>query len=229
MLFLCSPGNTTGAVLPITTLRHLIELAQQHDFVIASDECYSEIYADEAHPPVGLLQACHESGNDEYRRCVVFHSLSKRSNLPGMRSGFVAGDAQILERFLLYRTYHGCAMPLQHQWASVSAWSDEQHVRENREFYRQKFDAVLDIFGDSLPVTRPPASFYLWPGTPIADTDFARGLLEQENVVVLPGRYLGRDNNGSNPGAYRVRMALVAPLDQCIEAAQRVRRFCDSL
>ena len=146
-----------------------------------------------------------------------------------LRAEFVAGDAQILQRFLLYRTYHGCAMPLQHQWASISAWSDEQHVRENRELYRQKFDAVTNILDNCLPLTRPPASFYLWTPTPIADTEFARGLREQENVVVLPGQFLGRDNNGHNPGANYVRMALVASLDQCIEAAQRIRRFCDKL
>ena len=229
LLFLCSPGNPTGAVLPQATLQQLIALAHKHDFIIASDECYAEIYADESRPPVGLLQACHESGLDDYRRCVVFHSLSKRSNLPGMRSGFVAGDAAILEKFLLFRTYHGCAMPLQHQWASVSAWSDEQHVRENRQHYREKFDAVLDVLDGCLAVERPPASFYLWPRTPIDDTEFARGLLQQENVTVLPGRFLARDNEGHNPGADRVRLALVAPLQQCREAAQRIRRFCEGL
>ena len=229
MLFLCSPGNPTGAVLPLATLKRLIALAQRHDFVIASDECYAEIYADESQPPAGLLQAAHELGLDDFRRCVVFHSLSKRSNLPGMRSGFVAGDARILKKFLLYRTYHGCAMPLQHQWASVSAWSDEEHVQENRRLYREKFDAVLEILGDSLPVSRPAASFYLWPETPITGTDFARGLLQQENVIVLPGRFLARHNDGCNPGDKHVRMALVAPLEQCRDAAQRIRRFSAGL
>jgi N-succinyldiaminopimelate aminotransferase len=215
--------------LPLATLEHLVELAQHHDFVIASDECYAEIYADETRPPVGLLEACHKLGRDDYRRCLVFHSLSKRSNLPGMRSGFVAGDAAIIEQFLRYRTYHGCAMPLHHQWASISAWSDERHVEENRRLYREKFDLVLEILGDSLPVERPAASFYLWPGTPTSDTDFARGLLERENVTVLPGQFLARDNNGVNPGRDHVRMALVAPLQQCGEAARRIRRYCDSL
>jgi N-succinyldiaminopimelate aminotransferase len=229
LLFLCSPGNPTGTVLPMAVLQELIALAQQHNFIIASDECYAEIYADESAPPVGLLQACRESGNNDYHRCVVFHSLSKRSNLPGMRSGFVAGDAAVLERFLLYRTYHGCAMALPHQWASISAWSDEVHVRENRRLYREKFDAVLDILEGCLPVRRPAASFYLWPQTPISDTDFARGLLNEENVTVLPGRFLGRDSNGVNPGVGHVRMALVAPVEECREAAHRIRRFCQGL
>jgi N-succinyldiaminopimelate aminotransferase len=229
LLFLCSPGNPTGAVLPGDTLKQLIGLAQRHDFVIASDECYSEIYDDEARPPTGLLQAAAELGLDDYRRCVVFHSLSKRSNLPGMRSGFVAGDAAILEKFLLYRTYHGCAMPLQHQWASLSAWEDEEHVQENRRLYREKFDAVLRILGDCLPVSRPAASFYLWPETPCPGTDFARGLRQRENVTVLPGRFLARQNDGDNPGENHVRMALVAPLEQCREAATRIRRFCAGL
>ncbi|MCZ6832037.1 MAG: succinyldiaminopimelate transaminase [Gammaproteobacteria bacterium] len=225
LLFLCSPGNPTGAVLPLGTLQQLIALAQKHEFLIASDECYAEIYADESQPPVGLLQACRESGLDDYRHCVVFHSLSKRSNLPGMRSGFVAGDAAILEQFLLYRTYHGCAMPLQHQWASISAWSDEEHVQENRRLYREKFDTVLEILGDCLPVKRPPGSFYLWPKTPGDDRDFACGLLQQENVTVLPGRFLARENDGRNPGENHVRLALVAPPEQCREAAHRIRRF----
>jgi N-succinyldiaminopimelate aminotransferase len=229
LLFLCSPGNPTGAILPLARLQHLIELAHKHDFVIASDECYAEIYPDETRPPPGLLQACRISGVDDYRHCVVFHSLSKRSNLPGMRSGFVAGDAAILEKFLLYRTYHGCAMPLQHQWASISAWSEEDHVRENRRLYREKFAAVLGILGDCLPVSQPAAGFYLWPQTPVPGTDFARGLLRQENVAVLPGRFLARNNQGCNPGEHYVRMALVAPLGQCQEAARRLHRFCAGL
>jgi N-succinyldiaminopimelate aminotransferase len=229
LLFICTPGNPTGAVMPIETLQKLIRLAEQHDFVIASDECYSEIYFDEANPPVGLLQAAAAMGNTNYKRCVVFHSLSKRSNAPGLRSGFVAGDAAVLADFLSYRTYHGCAMPLQHQMASIAAWRDEAHVVENRRLYREKFDAVLDILGDALDVQRPDAAFYLWPRTPIADTDFARGLFEQQHVTVLPGSYLSRDVDGHNPGAGHVRMALVAPLDACVDAARRIKTYTESL
>lgn len=229
LLYLCSPGNPSGAVLPLARLQQLIELAQRHNFIIASDECYSEIYGDEQAPPPGLLQACAAMGNDRFRRCVVFHSLSKRSNLPGLRSGFVAGDAEVLAQFLRYRTYHGCAMPLHHQHASAAAWADEAHVRANRDAYRDKFRAVLEILGDSLEVSAPDAGFYLWPRTPIADTDFARELFAREHVTVLPGRYLAREQAGINPGEQRVRMALVATLDECIEAAQRIRRCVESL
>jgi len=229
LLYICTPGNPTGAVLSMATLQKLIGLAERHDFVIASDECYSEIYSDEANPPVGLLQAAAAMGNTGYRRCVTFHSLSKRSNAPGLRSGFVAGDAKVLEQFLRYRTYHGCAMPLQHQAASIAAWQDEAHVVENRRLYREKFDAVLDILGDVLDVQRPDAAFYLWPRTPIADTDYARGLFEQQHVTVLPGSYLSRTVAGLNPGANRVRMALVAPLDDCVDAARRIKTYTESL
>ena len=211
------------------TLKKLIGLADQYDFIIASDECYSEIYFDEDCPPTGLLQACSELGRNDYRRCVVFHSLSKRSNLPGLRSGFVAGDTEILEPFLLYRTYQGCAMPIQHQLASIAAWNDEQHVIENRRFYREKFDAVLDILGDCMDIKKPDASFYLWARTPINDQDFAQQLLAQQNVTVLPGSYLAREVNGINPGENRIRMALVAPIEECIEAAQRIKSFVESL
>ena len=229
LLFICSPGNPTGAVLPETTLHKLIALADEHDFVIASDECYSELYFDEANPPVGLLQACRSMGRDDYRRCVVFHSLSKRSNLPGLRSGFVAGDAEILAKFLLYRTYHGCAMPVQHQLASAAAWRDEEHVRENRRIYQQKFTAVLEILDGALDVQKPDASFYLWPRTPVIDTEFARGLFAQQHITVLPGQYLSRSVDGINPGENRVRMALVAPLEQCVEGAERIRAFVKTL
>lgn len=228
LLFLCSPGNPTGAVTDEATLRKLIALADEHDFVIASDECYSEIYFDEANPPVGLLQACKNLGRTDFKRCVVFHSLSKRSNLPGLRSGFVAGDADILAAFLKYRTYHGCAMPVQHQLASMAAWSDELHVQENRRIYQQKFQSVLGILDGVLDVQLPDASFYLWPKTPTADTDFARGLFQQQHVTVLPGRYLSRTVNNINPGEHRVRMALVAPLEQCTEAAERIKHFVQS-
>ncbi len=229
LLYLCSPGNPSGAVMPVQRLQALIELAERHDFVIASDECYSEIYADESRPPPGLLQAAAAIGNHDYRRCVVFHSLSKRSNAPGLRSGFVAGDATLITRFLRYRTYHGCAMPLQHQAASVAAWRDEAHVRLNRGLYREKFDAVSDILRDSLDVVVPRAGFYLWPRTPVDDELFARELYAQQNVTVLPGRYLSRTANGSNPGAGHVRMALVATLDECVEAARRIRQFIHQL
>lgn len=225
LLFLCSPGNPTGTVMPSETLQKLIRLADKHNFVIASDECYSELYFDEQKPPVGLLQACAEMDRHDYKRCLVFHSLSKRSNLPGLRSGFVAGDASLIAPFLLYRTYHGCAMPIQTQIASIEAWSDEQHVYQNRELYREKFANVLAILGDCLDVTMPDASFYLWPKTPMNDETFAKLLFAEENVTVLPGSYLARESEGSNPGRDHVRMALVAPLDECEEAARRIRAF----
>ena len=229
LLYLCSPGNPTGAVIPLPQLQQLIRLAREYDFVIASDECYSEIYFDEDQPPPGLLQACATLGDSDYRNCVAFHSLSKRSNLPGLRSGFVAGDADILRDFLLYRTYHGCAMPGHHQLASVAAWNDEDHVRQNRQLYREKFAAVLSELDGRLDVNMPDAGFYLWPETPVSDTDFARTLYAQENVTVLPGRFLAREANGCNPGQNRVRMALVADLEQCVEAARRISRQLDKL
>jgi N-succinyldiaminopimelate aminotransferase len=229
ILFLCSPGNPTGALVPVEQLKKLIALADEHDFVIAADECYSELYFDEANPPAGLLTACAELGRSDFTRCVVFHSLSKRSNLPGLRSGFVAGDAAILKAFLLYRTYHGCAMPVQTQLASVAAWNDEAHVRANRDLYREKYDAVLDILGGVLDVQRPDGGFYLWAKTPVDDTTFTRELFAREHVTVVPGSYLSREVNGINPGAGRVRMALVAPLAECVEAAERIRRFVRSL
>lgn len=229
LLFICSPGNPTGAVMTTAQLKELIGLADQYDFVIASDECYSELYFDEANPPAGLLQACAELKRDDFARCVVFHSLSKRSNLPGLRSGFVGGDARILEKFLLYRTYHGCAMPVPTQLASLAAWQDETHVIDNREAYRQKFDAVLEILDGVLDVAKPDASFYLWPKTPIKGEVFAQQLFAQQKVTVLPGSFLAREADGFNPGENYVRMALVAPLTECIEAAQRIKQFVQSL
>jgi len=229
ILFLCSPGNPTGALVPLETLKKLIALADEHDFVIAADECYSELYFDEECPPAGLLTACAELGREDFKRCVVFHSLSKRSNLPGLRSGFVAGDADILKAFLLYRTYHGCAMPVQTQLASIAAWNDEAHVQANRTLYREKFDAVLEILAPVMDVQRPDGGFYLWPQTPIDDTRFTRDLFAGEHVTVVPGSYLSREVEGFNPGAGRVRMALVAPLADCIEAAQRIRHFIAGL
>ncbi len=225
LLYLCSPGNPTGAVEPLERLRRLVRLSLEFDFVIAGDECYSEIYLDEGQPPPGLLQACAAEGNSDYRNCVVFHSLSKRSNLPGLRSGFVAGDAGILRAFLQYRTYHGCAMPPHHQAASVAAWSDERHVVENRRRYREKFDAVLSLLAGPLALSRPAAGFYLWPSTPASDLDFTRGLFRQQHVTVLPGRYLARQWSGTNPGENRVRMALVAEQAACVEAAERILDF----
>ena len=229
LLFLCSPGNPTGSVINNATLKKLIDLSDRFNFVIASDECYSEIYFDEAQPPVGLLQACAELGRDDYKNCLVFHSLSKRSNLPGLRSGFVAGDATLLDKFLTYRTYHGCAMAIPNQYASIKAWNDEEHTIINRALYKQKFDAVLDIIGNSLNVQAPEASFYLWPETPIPEEEFAQRLFAEQHITILPGSYLSRDINGENPGSNRVRMALVATLDECVEAATRIKAFADSL
>ena len=228
LVYICSPGNPTGRVMPVEQLKQLMALAEKHDFIIASDECYSELYFDEDAPPVGLLQACHETGNTEYKRCVVFHSLSKRSNLPGLRSGFVAGDAAVLQQFLRYRTYHGCAMSPPYQWASIAAWSDEDHVRENRALYREKFAAVLEILSAVMPVSQPDAGFYLWPKLDMADDDFAQQLFAQQNITVLPGQYLSRIAHGVNPGQGYVRMALVAEKDNCIEAAQRIRQFLEN-
>ncbi|UZD64709.1 succinyldiaminopimelate transaminase [Marinobacter sp. AN1] len=228
ILFLCSPGNPSGAVIPRDTLVRVIELADRHDFIIASDECYSELYPDEANPPEGLLQTCAAIGRDDYARCVVFHSLSKRSNLPGLRSGFVAGDANILKEYLRYRTYHGCAMPIHNQLASIAAWQDEDHVKENRAAYRAKFEAVVPILQQVMKVDFPDAGFYLWPQTPMSDEAFARDLSAEQNVHVLPGRYLSRTVDSYNPGENRVRMALVAPLEECVEAAERIVKFLRS-
>ena len=225
ILFLCSPGNPSGAVIPRETLVKVIELADRHDFLIASDECYSELYPNEANPPEGLLQTCAAIGRHDFKRCVVFHSLSKRSNLPGLRSGFVAGDAEVLASYLKYRTYHGCAMPVHNQLASIAAWNDEDHVRENRAAYRAKFEAVVPILREVMNVDFPDAGFYLWPETPMSDETFARELSAQQNVHVLPGRYLSRTVDGHNPGENRVRMALVAPLEECVEAARRIVEF----
>ncbi|MDH5183837.1 MAG: succinyldiaminopimelate transaminase [Gammaproteobacteria bacterium] len=229
LLYICSPGNPTGKVLGRDTLKMLIEKSLQHDFIIASDECYSEIYFDEATPPVGLLQVAAEMGHSDYKNCVVFHSLSKRSNLPGLRSGFVAGDADVLKKFLLYRTYHGCAMPPAVQAASISAWNDEAHVKKNRDLYREKFDAVLAILAPVMEVEKPDAGFYLWAKTPIDDALFAQRLFGDKNVTVLPGQYLSREDNGVNPGQGRVRMALVATLEECVEAATRIKEFVQTL
>ena len=221
VLFLCSPGNPTGAVMPGSYLRRAIELADRHDFVIAADECYSEIYLDEHDPPAGLLAAAQSAGHSEFERCVVFHSLSKRSSVPGLRSGFAAGDPRLMAGYRLYRTYHGCAMPLYAQRASVPAWNDEVHVIANRALYRAKFDAVLPLLREVLDVERPAGAFYLWPEVG-DDEAWTRGLHAACNVTVLPGSYLSRDSRDGNPGRGRVRISLVASLDDCIEAARRI-------
>ena len=229
LMYLCTPGNPTGAVMTTEDLQQAIALAQKHRFVIVSDECYSEIYADEKSPPPGLLSAAADMGLDDYRNCIAVNSLSKRSSLPGLRSGLVAGDARILDRFLLYRTYHGSAMPVHHQLVSVLAWQDEAHVRESREAYRARFKAVADILDPVWPMQRPAAGFYLWPETPMADTSFAVRLIEEANVKVLPGSFISRDTAAGNPGANRVRIALVASLEECVEAATRIRDCWDRL
>lgn len=228
LLYLCSPGNPTGAVVDEEQIKLLLELADKHDFIIASDECYSEIYFDESKPPVGLLEVAAEVGNNDFKNCVVFHSLSKRSNAPGLRSGFVAGDAQILKKFLLYRTYHGSAMSLPIQMASIAAWNDETHVKENREQYRLKFDATLEILQEVLDIDKPEAGFYLWPNVSMNDEIFTRDIYAQQNVKVVPGSYLARSVDGINPGENRIRMALVATVEECIEGAERMRDFIKS-
>jgi N-succinyldiaminopimelate aminotransferase len=229
LVYVCSPGNPTGKVMKLDDWAQLFELSDRHGFVIASDECYSEIYFDEKAPPLGGLEAARKLGRDDYRRLVMFSSLSKRSNVPGLRSGFVAGDAAIIKQFLLYRTYHGGAMNPAVQAASLAAWNDEAHVRENRRLYAEKFDLVTPIVARHLETAVPDAGFYLWARTPIPDTDFARELHRQYNVTVLPGSFLARDADGVNPGANYVRIALVAGRDECLEAAQRIADFCQKL
>ncbi|MBX2859579.1 MAG: succinyldiaminopimelate transaminase [Cellvibrionaceae bacterium] len=226
MVYICNPGNPSGAVMNTSALKTLIKLADKYQFIIASDECYSELYFSESKPPPGLLQVCSELGRDDYHNCIVFHSLSKRSNLPGLRSGFVAGDRRLIKSFLQYRTYHGCAMPIPTQLASIAAWQDEKHVVENRNHYRKKFNAVLDILSDTLEVTMPDASFYLWPKTPIGEVEFCQRLFANQNITALPGSFLARDTATGNPGEKRMRLALVAPIKECVEAAHRIREFC---
>ncbi len=222
LLFLCSPGNPTGAVASLGYLKRALELADRYDFIVASDECYSEIYLDESKPPVGLLEAAKE--RKHFERCIVFHSLSKRSSVPGLRSGFVAGDPNIIKPFLLYRTYHGCAMPTHTQLASIPAWNDESHVIENRRLYQEKFRAVLPILKPHLDVSLPDAGFYLWPRVD-DDEIFTRDLFAQQHVTVVPGRYFARDTAGTNPGKGRVRISLVPNVAECVEAATRIRTF----
>jgi N-succinyldiaminopimelate aminotransferase len=227
LLFVCSPGNPTGAVMPLEEWKKLFELSDKHGFIIASDECYSEIFFRDE-PPLGGLQACAKLGRPDFKNLVSFTSLSKRSNVPGMRSGFVAGDAALMKKFLLYRTYHGSAMSPVIQQASIAAWGDEQHVVENRNLYRDKFAQVTPMLAQVMDVKLPDAGFYLWAGVGGSDTEFARDLLAQYNVTVLPGSYLARESSGGNPGAGRIRMALVAPTAECVEAAQRIVQFVQS-
>ncbi|WP_196157219.1 succinyldiaminopimelate transaminase [Reinekea sp. G2M2-21] len=222
ILFICTPGNPSGTTLSLDTLTFLVNKARQYGFLLISDECYSELYRDESNPPAGLLQAC-DSLDGHYDQCLVFHSLSKRSNLPGLRSGFVAGDEHRLAQFLQYRTYHGCAMPFPHQQVSIAAWNDETHVIENRRLYNEKYQAVVGELQSVLPVSIPPASFYLWPNLETDDEKTALDWLEKANIRVLPGQYLSRMNNGINPGYGHVRIALVATLDECVEAAMRLK------
>ena len=229
LVYVCSPGNPTGKVMSLDAWRKLFALADRYDFVIASDECYSEIYFDDAAPPLGGLEAARKLGRDDYRNLVMFSSLSKRSNVPGMRSGFVAGDAALIGQFLLYRTYHGAAMSPAVQAASAAAWNDEAHVRDNRRLYREKFDQVTPLIARHLEVAKPDAGFYLWARTPIADTEFARELQRQYNVTVLPGSFLAREAAGINPGANFIRIALVAGVAECLEAARRIADFCQKL
>jgi len=227
LAYVCSPANPTGGVMNRAELEDLMALADRHDFVIAADECYSEIYPDEGPAPAGILEAAAASGRSDFRRCLAFHSLSKRSNLPGLRSGFVAGDPEVLGRFLRLRTYMGNATPLPLQAGATAAWADEEHVRANRRAYRERFDAVLEILEPVLDVARPEGGFYLWPRVPGGGEAFARELYAREGITVLPGTYLARDAGEGNPGEGHVRIALVDGLERCVDAARRIRRVTE--
>ncbi len=227
LVYTCSPGNPTGRVMQLQEWESLFELSDRHGFVIASDECYSELYYDK--PPLGGLEAAHRLGRAGYPRLVAFSSLSKRSNAPGLRSGFVAGDASLVKQFLLYRTYHGSAMSVAVQQASIAAWSDEEHVRENRLLYAAKYRSVLPLIAPPLAAPMPDGGFYLWMRTPIDDPQFVRRLHHEYNVLTLPGSFLGRESGGGNPGKNHVRIALVAPLDECVEGIERMVRFAQTL
>jgi N-succinyldiaminopimelate aminotransferase len=229
LVYTCSPGNPAGRVMPLNEWQTLFELSDRHGFIIASDECYSEIYFDEGRAPLGALDAAQQLGRKDFRRLVMFTSLSKRSNSPGMRSGFAAGDAGLLKQFLLYRTYHGSAMSIAVQRASIAAWNDEEHVRENRRLYAAKFSAVLPLIEKNLKAERPEGGFYLWIRTPIDDAEFARRLQRDYNVLVLPGSFLAREAHGENPGKNHVRIALVASIGECIEAVGRMMQFAKAL
>jgi N-succinyldiaminopimelate aminotransferase len=225
LLILCSPGNPTGAVLSLEYLRAALELAERYDFIVAADECYADLYLDETRPSPSLLHAAALAGNTAFRRCLVFHSLSKRSSLPGLRSGLIAGDPLLIERFLLYRTYHGCAMPLPTQFASIEAWNDDAHASANRRLYQEKFDRVIPVLAPLLPLERPEGAFYLWARTAGDDAQFVRALYERAHLIVLPGSFMAREAHGENPGRGRVRISLVPQLAECLEAAARLREF----
>lgn len=227
LLFICSPNNPTGSIMTQEDWEFLLRLSDKYGFIIASDECYSELYFDE--PPIGLLQACSTFSRDDFKNCIVFHSLSKRSNLPGLRSGFVAGDATILQSYLQYRTYQGCAMPIPHQLASIAAWQDEKHVAHNRALYQEKFALWMEHLGDLLELRMPDAGFYFWIKVPETfagdDERFVKALYEQASIHALAGRYLSRDVKGQNPGQGYIRIALVASVDESLEAISRIRRL----
>ena len=227
LLFLCSPGNPTGSVLSLDYLKYALQLAEKYNFVIAADECYAELYRDDAARPPSLLQAALALGHDQFQRCAVFHSLSKRSSVPGLRSGFVAGDPALIKPYLLYRTYHGCAMPVPTQLASIAAWNDDAHAAANRALYREKYARVLPILAPVLDVAEPDGGFYLWPDVGRDDEAFTRDLFATQNLTILPGSYLARNTRSGNPGRQRVRISLVAPVDECVTAAQRIRAFLE--
>lgn len=229
LFYTCSPANPSGRVMPLDEWKTLFELADRHDFVIASDECYSELYFDEDRPPLGGLEAARMLGRNDFSRLIIFSSLSKRSNVPGMRSGFVAGNRELIKSFLLYRTYHGSAMCPTFQAASIAAWEDEEHVRDNRRRYVEKYRAVLPMIERPLTTFMPEGGFYLWIRTPIGDPEFARELYRRYNVSVLPGSYLAREVNGVNPGTNYIRIALVASIEECVEAAKRINAFASAL
>ncbi|MBS0395002.1 MAG: succinyldiaminopimelate transaminase [Proteobacteria bacterium] len=228
LLYVCSPDNPTGRVLPPGLLGRILSLAREHGVVVAADECYSDLYLDEANPPPGFLGASRALGHPDFEGVVVFHSLSKRSSAPGLRSGFVAGDPRLIERYRLYRTYHGCAVPVHVQRASIAAWDDDAHAAANRALYRAKFDAVVPVLAPLLALNDPAGGFYLWPEVGEDDERFTRELYRRENVRVVPGSYLGRDAGSGNPGAGRVRISLVAPLAECVEAAHRIRHYLET-
>lgn len=229
LVYVCSPGNPSGYVVDRQLLSFLIEKAQEHEFIVASDECYSEIYLKENEPPVGLLEVAASMGLPKFNRCVAFNSLSKRSNCPGLRSGFVAGDPLVIEQYYNYRTYHGCAMPVHVQIASERAWMDEEHVVENRAIYRSKFEATQTMMSRTFGVQPPDGAFYYWPDVGIDDELFAAELFRRENITVLPGKYLGRTIEGQNPGANHIRIALVAPYQDCIDAIRRLCRAAEDI
>jgi N-succinyldiaminopimelate aminotransferase len=227
LLFLCTPGNPCGAVMSLAYLKRVLAIAERYGFIVASDECYADIYLDERSPPPSLLNACLATGRGRAEGCVVFHSLSKRSSVPGLRSGFVAGDPKLIKAFRLYRTYHGCALPEHAQLASIPAWNDDAHAAANRGLYREKFDRVLPILEPVMKVTRPEAAFYLWPDVGGDDEAFVRELYARKNLTALPGSYLARDGGDGNPGRGRVRISLVAGVQECVEAALRIRDFIE--